>query len=85
MSQLDLGPEFEARAALARAAFPVDWGQDTFTGGALDMIRIAGFAGFDAPAIARRALMEPGHHGRKINARTIRRLMSEAFHRSVAV
>lgn len=69
---------FEERAEWARESFAPEWGRDTFTIGALDMLRIAAFAGFDARTIARLALTEPGHRGQKINARTIERIMGEA-------
>ncbi len=46
-------PEFEARAAMARA-LPPNFGEGWLSRPARDMVRMAAFAGFDVSALVRR-------------------------------
>jgi len=65
--------EFNKRARAAQEIFPR--GSDFYSHNALDMLRIAAFAGFDVKELTRRCCLRSG--ARKTNVRTVLTVMEE--------
>jgi hypothetical protein len=62
--------DFKSRAALARAVPTLE----SFTGSAMDWLRIAAFAGFDVKELVRRIVMKGGR-SRRFNAASVQNMM----------